>query len=170
MPESHASPERPHLSLFIEQWGPILAGLISVVVLCFFANSVVDNFVTGAWKSSGLYTAIFDWAAIQTGFAFGVYGFVAGRRDGFVGALQGTVAMARFMSYVKRANAAGFMLTFMSIPLIVLSPSISAPFSVNFIVVVIWFSAFVWAFCAFLRLAYNFGRMASVNDKVFHGA
>ena len=128
------------------------------------------NLVAEKWKAKDLFSAVFGWAAIQTGFAFGVYGFVAGKKEGFVGALRGTVAMTRFMSYIKRANIAGFMLTFASIPLIVLSPTVEAPFSTSFIVVSIWFSAFVWAFCSFLRLAYNFGQISGVEDQTFHGA
>lgn len=170
MSETPSTRPRRHLSLTIEKWGPAVAAGVSVVLLFCYADSVVDNVKSGDWKTSDLYTAIFDWAAIQTGFAFGVYGFVAGRRDGFVGALQGTVAMARFTSYIKRANLAGFILTFASIPLIVLSPSIETAFSINFIIVTLWFSAFVWAFCSFLRLAYNFSRIASVKDKILHGA
>ena len=147
-----------------------MAAFVSAALLLWHSGYVVGQFQSGDWKANDLYAAIFDWAAIQTGFAFGVYGFVAGRRDGFVGALQGTIAMERFVLYIKRANILGFLLTFTSIPLIVLSPNINIAFSTNFILVVLWFSVFVWAFCAFLRLAYNFGRIASVKDKVAHGA
>ena len=143
-----------------------MAGAVSAALLCLFANEVVDRFNSGDWKASNLYVAIFDWAAIQTGFAFAVYGFITGRKDGFVGALQGTIAMTRFKTYIKRANWSGFLLTIASIPLIVVSPTIDTAYSWSFWLVTLWFSAFMWAFCSFLRLACNFGRISGVKDKV----
>ena len=160
----------PSLPLIIERWGPLTAGVVCATLLCLYANEVVEKFSSGGWKASNLYSAIFGWAAVQTGFAFGVYGFIAGRRDGFVGALQGTTAMEGFVTYIKRANWAGFLLTFASIPLIVVSPSICTAFSWSFVLVTLWFSGFVWAFCSFLRLAYNFTIISGVKDKVSHGA
>lgn len=147
-----------------------MAAGMSIVILYVFSGEVADKFRESIWNASNLYSAVFGWAAIQTGFAFGVYGFIAGRRDGFVGALQGTIAMVRFVTYVKRAVVAGFILTFFSLPLIIAAPSLDAPFSWSFLVAVCWFSIFVWAFCAFLRLAYNFGRIARVKDNRVHRA
>lgn len=157
-------------ALLFEQYAPIGAAIATFGALIFFDDQVAAKFAAGDWMASDLYAAIFDWSAIQTGFAFGVYGFVAGRQDGFAGALQGTIAMGRFMSYIKRANIAGFVLTFFSIPLIVLSPNITVPMSFPFISIVIWFSLFVWAFCSFLRLAFNFGKISSVKERKFYGA
>lgn len=168
MAETQPAPRRS-LGLLIEQWSPLVAGIVALAFLSYYSDYISSMFASNEWKASNLYAAIFDWSAIQTGFAFGVYGFVAGKRDGFVGALQGTVAMKRFISYIRRANVAGFILTFASIPLIVLSPSLSTPTTVWFAIVVAWFSVFVWAFCSFLRLAYNFGQIVSVRDRDFHG-
>lgn len=73
--------------LYVEKYGPIVVSIVTVGLLALYDKQVVAHFISGSWKPSNLYTAIFNWAAIQTGFAFGVYGFVAGRQDGFVGAI-----------------------------------------------------------------------------------
>lgn len=157
------------IALFLEEWGPILCGVLVLVALVVFYSSVSGRFGEDKWQSDGLYSAIFDWSAIQTGFAFGVYGFVIGKTDGFVAKLKNTTAMNRFVNYIKRANMTGFLLTLGSIPLIVVNPSVSTSFAA-YLVVAVWFSVFVWSFMSFLRLAYNFGIIASVKDITFKGA
>jgi len=136
----------------------------------YFSELVALKFSSGDWKSVGLYSAIFGWSAIQTGFAFGVYGFVIGKGDGFIAALKNTIAMSRFIVYIRRANISGFLLTLTSIPLIIVEPKVGVPMSTSYLVVALWFALFVWSFLSFLRLAYNFGQIASVKDKNFHGA
>lgn len=156
--------------LRFEQYGPLFLAVLSGLTLLYFSHFVAAKFASGTWKSAGLYTAIFGWSAIQTGFAFGVYGFVVGKGSGFIAALKNTQAMSRFLSYIKRANITGFALTIFSIPLIIAEPNVSVPMSGNYLVVAAWFALFVWSFLSFLRLAYNFGQVASVKDKVVHGA
>jgi hypothetical protein len=95
---------------------------------------------------------VFNWAAIQTGFAFGVYGFVAGKTGGFIDAVRGTVAMGRFHGYVKAANILGFVLTVLSIPLLVINPDLKTATTSIYAVVAAWFALFVWAFVTFLRI------------------
>lgn len=144
--------------------------LASLAGLLLASDPIAAKFAKEDWNSDGLYEAIFGWSAIQTGFAFGVYGFVLGKGDGFIAALKQTAAMGRFIGYIKRANYSGFALTFVSIPLIVFDPAIESPYSIEYAVVAAWFSLFLWSFLAFLRLAYNFGKIASVPDKKFLGA
>ena len=117
-----------------------------------------------------MYAAIFDWSAIQTGFAFGVYGFVIGKSDGFLAKIKGTVAMDHFMGYIRKANVIGFCLTILSIPLIVMNPKITATNDIAYFVIAIWFSTFIWLFLAFLRLTYTFDMIASTKNVEFHGA
>ena len=158
------------VSLILEEWGPTIASVTSVVVLVYFADYVSERFVDGDWNAPGLYRAIFSWGAIQTGFSFGVFGFVIGRNEGFIGKLQETKAMERFLVYVKWACYAGFLLSIFSIPVIVSSPVIQCPLSWSFFLVALWFAMFVWAFFAFLRVAVNFIRISNVKPRVFHGA
>ena len=101
-------------------------GALSFAALLYWRSEIVSQFTNHGWKAEGLYGAVFNWAAIQTGFAFGVYGFVAGKTGGFIDAVRGTVAMSRFLRYVKAANTLGFVLTVLSIPLLVINPDLKA--------------------------------------------
>lgn len=148
-------------------------GLTVAVMLAIYLNAghLFAQFEASKWQASNLYTAIFNWSAIQTGFAFGVYGFVAGRSAGFIDAIRETLAMKRFLGYVKRANIGGFLLTIMSLPLTIVNPPPGPIGSLQFFGILGWFGLFTWTFLAFLRIAYSFGHLSSVRDQPeFYGA
>ena len=158
------------MSLWIERYHPLLIAVISVLALVYLRPNISLLFKEGVWSAEGLYSAIFGWSSIQSGFAFGVYGFVIGRDEGFVKAIKDTVAFERFISYTRRASYAGFFLAIISIPLIVSAPDLSSTKGSVYFLVSAWFGVFVWTFISFLRLAFNFGKIASVKDRPFHGA
>lgn len=162
--------KKKKFKLLFEKFAPASCAILGFIGILIMSTEISEKFSDNTWKSEGLYSAIFNWSAIQIGFAFGVYGFVVGRTGGFIEKIKETLAMRRFMGYVKRANIAGFLLTISSIPLIICEPKVSTPLSLNYVVVSIWFSLFVWSFLSFLRLAFNFGRLASVKDEEFWGA
>jgi hypothetical protein len=164
-------PQRSGFGLAVERYGPLAFALATMVAIYLNSTSILEQFVTDKWQTSNLYSAIFNWSAIQTGFAFGVYGFVAGRSEGFIEAIRETVAMKRFLGYVKRANIGGFVLTIMSLPLTITNPAPGPVDSWQFYGVLGWFGLFVWTFVAFFRIAYSFGHLSSVRDQpAFYGA
>ncbi len=160
------------LGLLVEQFAPLVLSAGFAVVIYFFAPSIIEKFeIENGWQVSSLYGAVFNWSAIQTGFAFGVYGFVVGKNDGFVQEIREKLAMRRFLGYVKRANIGGFALTVTSLPLTITNPALSDHKSLLFLIVLGWFSLFLWTFLAFLRVAYGFGKLSSVRDQPdFYGA
>lgn len=168
--DNHTGKAKQTMGLRIERWGPLVLAFIVFALIVVFQDWVAGKFEFDGWQSSSLYAAIFDWSAIQTGFAFGVYGFVIGKSDGFLEKIKGTSAMDRFVGYIRNANAIGFVLTISSIPLIIVDPKITATNDLCYVIVAVWFSTFIWSFTAFLRLAYNFGIIASTKDVEFHGA
>jgi hypothetical protein len=107
---------------------------------------------------------VFGWTAIQTGCLFAIYGYVAGKSDGFVGEIRFSRSMRRYNSYLKRATAIGFLLTATSMPLIVWHHKVTSDDTYWFILVAIWFSLFVWAFVSFARVAYIFGILIRVGE------
>ena len=142
-----------------------LAISISAVALILYFNEYFTTLITNKkLHLSGIYSAIFDWSAIQTGFLFSVYGFVVSKSDGFIGAIKNTTAMNNFNSYIKRATFIGFILTFCSMPLVMLSPK---PEISGFLYscIALWFGLFIWAFGSFLRVAYIFGLIVKVPDN-----
>lgn len=164
-------PKRSGIGLGIERFGPLGLTLVALLAIYLNASPIVASIDAGKWHITNLYTAVFTWSAIQTGFAFGVYGFVVGRSEGFIPAIRDTVAMRRFLGYVKRANVGGFLLTIASLPLTVLSPSPAPQGSAQFFFVLSWFGLFLWTLLAFLRIAYSFGHLSSIRDQpAFYGA
>jgi hypothetical protein len=163
---------RKSIGLLVEQLGPLVLSAGCALAIYFFAPSIISKFqIENGWQVSSLYGAIFNWSAIQTGFAFGVYGFVVGKNDGFIKEIREKLAMRRFLGYVRRANIGGFVLTVTSLPLTVANPELSNPKSLLFLIVLAWFSLFLWTFLAFLRVAYGFGKLSSVRDQPeFYGA
>ncbi len=157
--------QKPSAKLLFEMWHPFLIGILAFWATYYFRDLLTVKFNTGGWKLDNLYAAVFDWSAIQTGFLFAVYGFVVGKADGFIAEIKRTKAMDRFINYTKRANFIGFSLTLVSIIFIVVSPSINSGASWVYFIITAWFSLFVWAFLAFLRVAYIFGIIARVRDR-----
>lgn len=96
---------RNGIALAIERFAPLGVSVACMVAIYAIAPAVIAKFqATNGWQISSLYGAVFNWSAIQTGFAFGVYGFVVGKNDGFVQEIRDMLAMRRFLGYVKRAN------------------------------------------------------------------
>jgi hypothetical protein len=165
-------PKRKGIALGIERFAPLALAATSVALLYWFSAEVVAKFEPeDGWQAENLYAAVFNWSAIQTGFVFGVYGFVVGKSDGFIREVRETIAMRRFLGYAQRANIGGFLLTIWSLPLTVVNPPVSDENHAVFVSLLIWFGLFVWTFLAFLRIAYSFGHLSSVRDRSeFFGA
>lgn len=164
--------QRKSLGLLIEQFAPLAISASCAVAIYILAPAIIAKFnLPEGWQVSSLYGAVFNWSAIQTGFSFGVYGFVVGKNDGFVQEIRDKLAMHRFLGYVRRANIGGFALTVASLPLAIVNPPIADPGSIIFLAILAWFWLFLWTFLAFLRVAYGFGHLSSVRDQPeFYGA
>lgn len=148
----------------IGQYAPIGVSVLVFAGSLLFGNKLLALISAGTIGLTSLYDAVFGWAAIQTGFLFSVYGFIAGKRKGFIGAIRGTPAMKNFNSYLWRAMAAGFLLTFWSMPMLVLEIT-PDDYSVKYVITALWFSVFIWGFLSFLRVAYIFGIIVRVPDR-----
>jgi|GEM_PF-3625624 len=158
-------------SLLVEKFSPIALSLIGGVLIYNFKNDICHMVTIQSLNLSNLYNAVLSWASIQIGFAFGAYGFILGKTQGFIESIRDTVAMQRLLVYVKRATHGGFLLTFTSIPLSVATPMPTTADSLKFHLIAAWFVLFLWTFFAFLRVAFNFGHITAVRDRQpFHGA
>src|SRR5262249_50583393 len=101
---------------------------------------------------------------IQTGCLYAIYGYVAGKTDGFIGEIRSSRSIRRYNLFLKRATIIGFLLTFWSMPLIVWNYKVSADDYLWYLFVSAWFSLFVWAFVSFVRVAYIFGILIKVGE------
>lgn len=150
---------------FFEQYAPFALGIIVLAVIAYFRYDIASRFEPHRWESASLYSAVFNWASIQSGFVFGIYGFLVTKKDGFAGVVAKTGSFELFLSYARRAYLTGFALTFVSLPIMVVNPTLANADSGEFWIVSVWFSAFVWIFCAFLRVAFIFGIISATPDK-----
>lgn len=153
------------ISRIAEEFSPAILATISLLVLIYYKSQVMNLAVSGLISITNLYNAIFNWSAIQTGCLFAIYGFVTGSSDGFMGEIRGTYSMKKYSIYIKRATYAGFILTFISIPLIVIDYKMTFETHMYYYTIILWFSLFIWAFFSFLRVAYIFGIMVSVDER-----
>ena len=148
-----------------ERWAPSAIAAVTIGLCVVFRAEIAARFGPQGWDVGNLYSAVFNWASIQSGFVFGIYGFVAAKKDGFVGEFAKGGSYNRFIGFTQRAYLGGFALTFVTLPLLVASPDINDPAGWRYWLVALWFAAFIWAFCAFLRVAFIFGLIAAVPDK-----
>jgi hypothetical protein len=126
---------------------------------------LLKKFSPNGWQAGNLYGAVFDWALIQSGFVFAIYGFIVTKRGGFIGAITSAQSYEQFIGYTRRACLGGFGLTISSLPLLIASPEINDSKSYGFWIVMPWFAFFIRAFGAFLRVAFSFGIMVAVPDR-----
>lgn len=157
--------KRPTVGYLVERFGPFSTVLVWLAVAYYLRGWLAANITSGEISLAGLFSAVFGWAAIQTGFIFSVFGFVTTKSGGFVEKFRGTSVMDQFQTYVARAMYMGFFLTIYCIPLMILKIDMNS--TVMYWVVALWFASFVWAFSSFLRVALNFGRMVSVKESEF---
>jgi hypothetical protein len=143
--------------LWIEKFFPVSVGIVTLAILLIARVEVMEIFAKNNLNGTSLFSSVFDWASIQTGFMFGVYGFVVGKSDGFIAEVKSTKAMERFVRYTWTATMIGFVLTLLSMPLIVVGPSIQSASLWLYCIISAWFALFLWGFTAFLRVAYIFG-------------
>lgn len=145
-------------------YAPIGTGALVFVLTLSFNEQLVALIQADEIQLTSIYSAIFDWAAIQTGFLFSVFGYIAGKSDGFLAAIRNTPGMKNLYGYIRRATIMGFTLTILSIPLVMLDAK-PAGLDASYVFVCAWFSLFFWAFLSFLRVAYIFGIIVKVPDR-----
>lgn len=149
----------------LEKYGPLFAAACLAAALTYFSADMLRLAAEKKIDVSELYAAMFDWSSIQTGFLFGVFGFVSGKSTGFMAEAKSTEAMKAFHRYTRTAIVLGFCLTFSSIPLIVTGFDIAEASSARYYLFVAWAFLAIWSFLAFARVAYIFGVLLKIRDK-----
>lgn len=152
-------------SSIIERFSPIFAGILTLLLCLLFRVDIVELFKEEKLTIVGLYGAVFGWSAIQTGFLFGVFGFVTGTKEGFIDKIKETTPVVKFINYTRNATIIGFVLTFASMPFMILSKELWKAEYWLYVAIAAWFALFVWAFLAFARVAYLFGLLIKPKAK-----
>lgn len=148
--------EKDRFGRWAEAYLPLTLGALTLAVCLSFRGVIVPTFID--WKLSlpQLYTALFGWASVMTGFLFGVYGLIVGKSDGFIAETRHTQAMKVFLRYTSRAVILGFMLTLTGIPFLVANPDVEEIGWPLYGASCIYVGLFVWSFAATARVAYIF--------------
>jgi len=150
---------------FVERWGPLVLAAGGLGLLWLFRTEMTSFDLADALELRSLYSAVVDWSAIQTGFLFGIFGFVAGKNEGFIAAIRDTPEMAAFSRFMRTAIFLGFIVTLMSIPLMVSGFEIRDGALWRYAVFSGWSFLTIWSFFAFWRIAYLFGILLRVRDR-----
>ncbi|QKD02969.1 hypothetical protein EB235_16865 [Mesorhizobium loti R88b] len=130
-----------------------------------YRDEVVARQAAKTLDFAALYSAALNWSSIQTGFLFGIFGFVAGKNDGFIEAVKSTGEMRIFSRYMRLAMSLGFVVTIASIALMVINFAISDGSTVKYGIFCVWAFLTTWAFFSFARVAYVFGILVRTGEN-----
>lgn len=151
----------------------IVAITAFITLVCFSAkiSTCLEYYEQNAViKWDNLYTAVFDWAAIQTGFVFGVYGFVIGSPSSFMQAIDETPVFKRFKLGIITSLVAGSVLTVLSLPLLIFPLKPFASGEPAKYILFVWFALFIYALLSFFKTAYLFTLMSRQKPAAGVGA
>lgn len=148
----------------LERRGPFVLAALVAGLLFYFRVPIIAREEAREIDFSNLYSAVFDWSAIQTGFLFGIFGYVSGKATGFIKSVEDTSEMGLFVRYQKTAMALGFIVTFCCIPLMVTGFEVSSG-KFSYYIFLTWAFVSVWAFFSFARVAYIFGILIRPKDQ-----
>jgi len=148
---------------FLKRRAGELLGLVSFVACLFWRQEIGANFHTHLWNISNFYTAVFDWAAIQSGFLFGVYTYVVSKSAGFVGAIRETSAYAEMVFFIRSIFYLVFALTVLSIPLLIVTPEPNASLGLPTLIFALWVALVVYTLFSFIRIIRAFAAIERVR-------
>ena len=142
----------------------MFVAVVAAITLSFLEPFILPLLKEKIVSVDGLYSSVFGWSAIQTGFLFSVFGYIAGKQGGFIEAVRNTRAMHLFQSDLKLSIYVGFVLTLTSMIVIVFdfSPEEGGK---GYIAICIWWGLFFTAFLTFCKVAYEFGTLVGVPDS-----
>ncbi|WP_148291191.1 hypothetical protein [Methylobacterium sp. B1] len=148
-----------------EAWSPQAGAVITLMLLLVFQSRIVSTFVDNQLSLSQMYTAIFGWASVMTGFQFGVYGLIFSKTDGFIAKISSTKAMRDFMSYTSAAVKLGFILTLFGFPFLVMNSDMKDISNLSYWLGSMYFALFVSSFISTVRVAKLFGAMSRIKTR-----
>ena len=148
-----------------ERFYPLFLGLVGAAASLLWGHKLVAICVKEAWHVDQLYTAVFAFLAITTGFLATFYCTIACMSEGFIRQIRDTRVMHGFLSYLKRAILLGFVVSLASIPRMVAQPVPTEQFSISAIVAAAWLGSAIWAIAAFYRVASLFFFLFEARTK-----
>jgi hypothetical protein len=150
-----AQPEQHRLDFdaIRERFYPLCVGALTALVWLLWGDKLVAICAKEQWHIEQMYTAIFAFLAITTGFLATFYCTIVCMSEGFVRQIRDTKKMWGFLAFVKRGIILGFIISLASIPMMIAAPTPTEQFSISAIIVAIWLGGAAWAIAAFYRVA-----------------
>lgn len=136
-----------------EQVYPFVFGLLAAVAWIIFGSKVVVYAQQHNWHLDQLYTAVFAFLAITTGFLATFYCTIQCMSEGFIQRIRNTRTLSGFLVFTKHAIIIGFIVSLISVPMMVVTPLPATSFSFGAIVVALWLGVAVYAVASFYRVA-----------------
>jgi hypothetical protein len=130
---------------------PIVFGAVTFLLVIIYGKELFYIICTNKIELSNMYTAIAGLFAIITGFFATFYGSIQAIVDTRLKRIENTAVFLRFISYIKLATKAGFVITILSIPYIILIPTAAGAW--GSLVVAVWCGACAFGLAAFVRVA-----------------
>lgn len=155
MVETTTQPDRNRIQFdaILERVYPACLGVVCAGAWLFWGHKLVYLSEANHWHLDQLYTAVFAFLAITTGFLATFYCTIMCMSEGFVRAIRDTRLLGRFLAFVKGAIVLGFFVSLASIPMMVVAPLPKEPMTISAFVIAAWVGVAVWAVAAFFRVA-----------------
>lgn len=136
-----------------EQIYPFVLGLLAAVAWIIFGADVVVYAGHHNWHLDQLYTAVFAFLAVTTGFLATFYCTIQCMSEGFIQRICNTRTLSGFLAFTKHAIIIGFIMSLVSIPMMVVTPLPTTSFSLGSLIVAVWLGVAVYAVASFYRVA-----------------
>ena len=131
---------------------PVVFGVLSFSSVLIYGRELFCMIDANKIELSNIYTAVAGLFAIITGFLATFYGSIQAIVDTRLKRIKQTAVFSRFISNIKLATKAGFIIAILSIPYIVLSPTAAGSWT-DRLFVAVWCGACAFGLAAFLRVA-----------------
>jgi len=131
---------------------PAAVGVVIFATLLIYGKEIFCIIGADKIELSNIYTAVAGLFAIITGFLATFYGSIQAIIDTRLKRIEKTEVFLRFISYIKLATKAGFIIAILSIPYIVLTPTAAGAWTGR-LFVAIWCGACAFGLAAFVRVA-----------------
>src|SRR5262245_16937511 len=129
----------------IEANYPAIFGIASGVLALAYAPDFFALIADKRWKIEAVYSSVFNFSGISTAFLFAFYTFVAVTERGFLGQARTSRYFRLTMKYAVRAIILGFLLTIVSIPMMIIEPSPKEWSGLPYYAVAAWLALTGWA-------------------------
>lgn len=131
---------------------PAAVGIGTFAIIISYGTPIFHAMDAGKIELGNVYTAMAGFFAIITGFLATFYGSIQAIADTRLKRIARTLVFQRFLRHIKMATISGFVIALISIPYIVLVPTMSGTVIAK-VFVAIWCGACAYGLATFIRVA-----------------